>query len=126
MKLFRNDSNADLLLKKHFLLSMLKTVLLVNMFEETMTFFFQDYFRNTRFDRTKFIWNRFETVPLNQCNVSLQKKSLIFFYFLFTLLIPICWPIVLLSTRKEDAWRTGSVIYQMSSCWGLLYAWSAT
>jgi len=39
MKLFRNDSNADLLLKKHFLLSMLKTVLLVNMFEETMTFF---------------------------------------------------------------------------------------
>jgi len=44
MKLFRNDSNADLLLKKHFLLSMLKTVLLVNMFEETMTFFFPGLF----------------------------------------------------------------------------------
>ncbi len=55
---FRNHNN--MLLKKHFwLLSMLKTVVLHNIFLETMIcFIFQDSRINRKFKRTAFMWNR--------------------------------------------------------------------
>ncbi len=45
--------------QKHFwLLSMLKTVVLPNIFEKTETnFIFQDFWMNIKFKRTTFIWN---------------------------------------------------------------------
>jgi len=45
--------------KNHFLLlSMLKTVVLLNIFVETMILFFQNSLMNGRFKRRAFIWNR--------------------------------------------------------------------
>ncbi len=55
--IFRNHNN--MMLMKHFwLLSMLKTVVLHNIFVETVIhFIFQDSQMNRKFKRTAFIWN---------------------------------------------------------------------
>ncbi len=77
-----------LLLKKHFwLLSMLKTVVLLNIFVEIVIhFIFQDSLMNRKFKRTVFfeieivcnIVNVF-TITFNQLNASLLNKSINFF-----------------------------------------------
>ncbi len=48
----------DLQLKKHFLLlSMLKTIVLLNIYEENMIYFRIFFLMYEKFKRTAFIWN---------------------------------------------------------------------
>jgi len=58
---FRNHSNMLIwCFKNHFLLSMLKTVVLLNIFVETVIIrFFHNSLTKRKFKRTAFIWNRF-------------------------------------------------------------------
>ncbi len=74
------------MLNKHLLLSMLKTVLLINIFIEAMIVFFQDSLINRKFKRTACIWNgnivyKVFTDMYDQFNAYLLKKYKFIYLF---------------------------------------------
>ncbi len=78
---------SDLLLKKHFwLLSMLKTVVLPNIFVETVIQDLQDLQKNRKFKRNLFeieiFWNIINvfTVAFDQFNASLMNRSCLWMF----------------------------------------------